>query len=477
MVADAVSIIVSIVLSSFIRLGPLPGWHYVLEHIPTLTASTLVLLLVFYAGGMYERQSLMRERFTFRLPITITLIGISIIILLFYARFRFHIGRGILLLAGLFIIFFIWMSRRLFRVAIGYGLFSKNALIVGESREAGDVIHLLRTTEESGYKLFGIVHYSLPEKGAFIEGVPVLGGLNNLRDFVEAYAVETIIVATPLAKESRLLQSLRYLRYAGVEILDYVSLHEELAQEISLDHIDDEWLMNAAMNSSRIHIRQVKRMLDLFAACVGLVVLSPLSLLAAMLVKITSPGPVFYRQERAGLDNKVYIVYKFRTMKENAEAATGAIWSSASDQRVTAIGAFLRKWRIDEIPQLYNVLRGEMSLVGPRPERPEFVESLSATIPFYKERLLVPPGITGWAQVRYPYAASIQATRRKLQYDLYYIKNMSFFLDCLVLLSTFRTIIIGIRHSEDYDTREEREFERRMSVMRAHSAPKENRTA
>ena len=152
------------------------------------------------------------------------------------------------------------------------------------------------------------------------------------------------------------------------------------------------------------------------------------------------------------MDGEPYTLLKFRTMKQDAEAGSGAVWAGKIDHRVTRVGAFLRKWRVDEIPQLLNVLKGEMSLVGPRPERPEFVETLAENIPFYRERLMVPPGITGWAQVKYPYAASMDASRRKLQFDLYYIKHMRFLLDVQILLRTFRTILIGLRHSEQEDS-------------------------
>lgn len=203
------------------------------------------------------------------------------------------------------------------------------------------------------------------------------------------------------------------------------------------------------MNSSVIHVRKIKRIMDVLVAVLGLVVAGPISLIAALLVKADSRGPALYRQRRCGIDGHPYTLLKFRTMRADAEATSGALWAGKHDARVTRVGRFLRKWRVDEIPQLVNVLRGEMSLVGPRPERPEFVDTLAAAIPFYRERLLVPPGITGWAQVKYPYAASIDAARRKLQYDLYYIKHMSFFLDSLILLRTFKTILVGLRHSEE----------------------------
>jgi lipopolysaccharide/colanic/teichoic acid biosynthesis glycosyltransferase len=189
--------------------------------------------------------------------------------------------------------------------------------------------------------------------------------------------------------------------------------------------------------------------MDLAVAVTGLVVTFIPCLIAALLIRLDSPGPIFFRQRRSGLDGRIYTLIKFRTMRQDAEAQSGAVWAGRTDSRVTRIGRWFRKWRIDEIPQLINVLRGDMSLVGPRPERPEFIETLDNAIPFYKERLLVPPGITGWAQVKYPYAASIEAARRKLQYDLYYIKHMSFFLDTLILLRTFKTIIVGLAYSEE----------------------------
>ena len=231
--------------------------------------------------------------------------------------------------------------------------------------------------------------------------------------------------------------------------MDYVSLSEELAQEIPLAHINDEWLMTVALNSSVMQIRKIKRATDIVVSLIGLAVGGPLILLFALLIKATSPGPAIYRQRRVGLGGKPYVLYKLRTMRSDAEAA-GAVWAGRQDARVTRVGYFLRKWRIDEFPQLINVLKGEMSLVGPRPERPEFTEKLAAFIPFYDERHLVQPGLTGWAQIRYPYAASFEAAARKLQFDLYYIKNMSFLLDISILLRTFKTIVVGLRHESDF---------------------------
>ena len=249
-------------------------------------------------------------------------------------------------------------------------------------------------------------------------------------------------------RSHELLSRLRPLRYSGIEIMDYVSLSEELAQEIPLAHINDEWLMTVALNSSVLQIRKVKRVVDFTVSLIGLIPGIPLILLSGLLIKLTSPGPVIYRQARVGLAGEPYILYKLRTMRTDAEAQ-GAVWAGKKDARVTRVGYYLRKWRLDELPQLFNILKGEMSLVGPRPERPEFTEKLATFIPFYNERHLVQPGLTGWAQIRYPYAASFEAAARKLQFDLYYIKNMSFLLDGAIMLRTFKTILVGLRHEDD----------------------------
>jgi|APTNR8051073442_1049403.scaffolds.fasta_scaffold00058_47 exopolysaccharide biosynthesis polyprenyl glycosylphosphotransferase len=445
--ADVISIAGSILLSAFMRLTPNEGWDYCLQHWPSLVGSLGVFLVVFYASGLYERQALTRKEASYLLPLVATTVSLMLIVLIFYARFQLNIGRGILLLAGLFVFLSSWGMRYLYRQVVRSGFLSKNTLIVGEGKEVEDVLNLLSHTADSGLRVLGIVSTRRVAVGTFMGPVPVVGSVDKLREFADALDAETIIVATSVTREASVLRLLRPLRCSGTEVMDFVTLHEVLAQEIPLDHINDEWLMNAAMNSSVIHIRKIKRILDFAVALFGMVVTAPIFLVAYALVKLDSPGPALYRQRRSGLDGRTYTLMKFRTMRQDAEALSGAVWAGQADNRVTRTGHLMRSWRVDELPQLINVLRGEMSLVGPRPERPEFVETLAQAIPFYRERLLVPPGITGWAQVKYPYAASIEAARRKLQYDLYYIKHMSFFLDILILLRTFKTIVVGLRHS------------------------------
>jgi sugar transferase (PEP-CTERM system associated) len=446
---DLLVIFVAMALAAILRLGPQQGLVYLHANEGALWTSAAIFLLVFYIGGLYERKTLTQQKNLIFPCVATVLIGLVLIIIVFYARFDLLIGRGVLFLGALFAMAGAWSSRTLYRMIAGYGIFSRHALIVGEGRDVTQAIRLLQSLPDTGYKIYGIVTYSKGKIGDLIDGVPIVGHVDNLKSYVRHYRAETLIIAASLAKEHALLKILRPLRYAGIELLDYASFYERIAQEIPLDHIDDEWLMHAAMNSSRIHIRKLKRIMDVVVAVAGLVLSLPVCLITAILVKLDSPGPVLYRQRRLGLDSQPYTVTKFRTMRTDAETQSGAVWSSRNDARITRVGRFLRKSRIDEIPQLINVLRGEMSLVGPRPERPEFVEELAKSIPFYKERLLVPPGITGWAQVCFPYASSVNASRRKLQFDLYYIKHMSLVLDIVVLLRTFKTILVGLRHSED----------------------------
>jgi exopolysaccharide biosynthesis polyprenyl glycosylphosphotransferase len=189
--------------------------------------------------------------------------------------------------------------------------------------------------------------------------------------------------------------------------------------------------------------KKLKRTCDVIAAAIGLILASPIFPLLALLIKSDSPGPVFLRQMRMGEREKPFALYKFRTMRQNAENETGAVWARKHDARITRTGGFLRKTRLDEIPQLYNVLKGDMSLIGPRPERPEFVDTLKEAIPYYSERHFVKPGVTGWAQISYPYGASVEDAIEKLRYDLFYIKHMSLFFDLVILLETIKVVLFG----------------------------------
>jgi sugar transferase (PEP-CTERM system associated) len=219
-------------------------------------------------------------------------------------------------------------------------------------------------------------------------------------------------------------------------------VYEEYTGKIAVENLRPSWLIFSSGFRKTKVLLAAKRTLDIAGALVGLIIGLPIMLLVAVLVRLSSPGPVLYQQERVGLNGRVFRIRKFRSMCADAEAKTGAVWSTANDPRVTRVGRFLRLTRLDELPQLWNVLRGDMSIVGPRPERPEFVSDLTEQIPFYGQRHVVKPGLTGWAQVRYTYGASVEDTIQKLQYDLYYIKNLSIALDLVIVIETLKIVIL-----------------------------------
>ena len=446
---DWTIIVLAQLAAVFLRLGFEIGQEYLLDNWGSLAGAVLVYMLVFYAGGMYEPPTRSRRVDFDFLPLVVTSIAAGITGLVLYARPQMTIGRGIWAISSVLILLLAYALRRLFMSLVRRGFFLKRAMVLCDHPDrAADLLRLLKENPSSLYSVAGLAICGAVPTSAYAGSAPVLGSADDLGQLVAANDISVLLLSVSPMRSHELLSRLRPLRYAGVEIMDYVSLSEELAQEIPLAHINDEWLMTVALNSSVMQIRKIKRATDIVVSALGLVLGIPLILVSGVLIKLTSPGAIVYRQTRVGMGGTPYVLYKLRTMRTDAEAG-GAVWASRKDARVTRVGYYLRKWRLDELPQLFNILRGEMSLVGPRPERPEFTEKLAEFIPFYAERHLVQPGLTGWAQVRYPYAASFEAAARKLQFDLYYVKNMSFLLDISILLRTFKTILIGLRHEDD----------------------------
>jgi len=253
----------------------------------------------------------------------------------------------------------------------------------------------------------------------------------------------TMIVLLPDAPlDDDIAHELLEAKLHGVMVVDIRSFYEHVVQRLPLSQINDEWLLQTEGFSlnTRGSLRRLKRALDVMISSVMIVVTLPITLLAALIVRLESPGPVIYRQDRVGLREKEFTVYKFRSMRQDAEK-NGAVWASQNDARITRFGKIMRKTRIDELPQLWNVLKGDMSFIGPRPERMTFVHELKKNIPYYSLRHTVKPGLTGWAQVCYPYGASEEDARRKLEYDLYYIKNMSILLDIRIIFKTMGVVL------------------------------------
>ena len=317
-------------------------------------------------------------------------------------------------------------------------LFSQPVLIIGTGTLAADIAREIEDKKDSGYRIAAFVGQTEPEHNP--NNAPLLADSSSLVEHCLALEVGRIIIALDDRRGTMPVRDLLRCKLQGVEIDEGITFYEAVTGKILVEKVKPGWLIfSEGFKAGKIRV-VIKRIMDFLLSISGLLVSLPVTLPAALLIKLESPGPIFYCQERVGERGNSFKVIKFRSMRQDAEK-NGAVWAMENDPRVTRVGAFIRKTRIDEIPQMWNVLRGEMSFVGPRPERPVFVDKLTNVIPYYSLRHAVKPGITGWAQVCYPYGASEEDALRKLEYDLYYIKNMSFFIDILIVFRTVKTIL------------------------------------
>jgi len=353
------------------------------------------------------------------------------------------VGRGVFALAVGLILAFLPVWRAAFDWALGRVAPSERILMLGTGPAAVSMVReLLGRQRDLGVEIVGFVEAEPSSRiRAFLPAPGVLGQVADIPSIVESLRVDRVVVSVDDARGKLPMDALLDMKLRGVRFDHLASVFEEYMGRIAVENLRPSWLIFSDGFRKPRTLMVTKRIVDLCAGTVGLLIGAPLMLSVAVAVKLTSRGPVLYHQTRTGEGGRPFSVHKFRTMRTDAEKATGPVWASANDSRVTRIGGFLRRTRLDELPQLWNILCGNMSLVGPRPERPEFVEALTDQIPFYGQRHAVKPGLTGWAQVRYTYAASIEDAMEKLQYDLFYIKNMSTMLDLFIVFSTIKTVL------------------------------------
>ncbi len=293
---------------------------------------------------------------------------------------------------------------------------------------------------ELGISILGFLDDDLPP-GAILHGAKVLGPVSSLRHIAAQTRPDRIVVALSERRQRLPLQDLLDLRFSGVLVEEVAATYEMVHGRISTRELRPAQLIFSGELGPRPAYVRLQNLYSLFLAALGLLLTLPLMLLVALAVKLTSRGPVLYRQTRVGLHGRTFTLYKFRSMYADAEARTGVVWAARNDPRVTPVGRWLRKLRLDELPQFINVLKGDMVIVGPRPERPEFVKVLAEKIPFYRQRHFVKPGITGWAQINYKYGDTFEDTIVKLEYDLYYIKHLSPALDAYIIFQTLKTML------------------------------------
>jgi sugar transferase (PEP-CTERM system associated) len=337
---------------------------------------------------------------------------------------------------------FITLWHILLRVYFGLRAERSTVLIIGTGPLARALAAEILLYPQLGLSVRGFVDDDPALQGVSIVNPRVIGLTKNLEAIVSEERIDHVVVEVQDRRGRLPINDLLKLKMRGVGIEEATSLYERVTGKVAVENLKPSWMIfNEGFKVSRA-VELHKRVISFAVGCLLLVLVLPFLPLLALLIKLDSRGPVFFKQERVGHHGKIFTLWKFRSMRQDAEKNTGPVWSSQKDGRVTRVGRLLRRTRLDELPQLYNVLKGDMSLVGPRPERPHFVAQLSAVIPFYHLRHSTRPGLTGWAQINYRYGQSVEDAMEKLQYDLFYIKNMSWLLDCVIVFDTVKTVLI-----------------------------------
>lgn len=346
------------------------------------------------------------------------------------------IGRGIFILSLGFMGGVIVAWRMLYNRMLKARGLDEKILILGCGALSDCITREIAEQADTGFKVIGLIAASPDGRGA-----PIVGTAAQLAEVARREKVHRIIVALEERRGRFPGEQLMACKLGGIAVEEGVDFYERLTGRLQVESLRPSSLIfSNGFRQSRM--RWQKRGIDFFMSLLGMIFFSPWMVLLPLLIKLDSRGPVFYRQERVGEGARLFHLLKFRSMLPDAEK-NGPLWAGLEDPRITGLGRYLRKWRLDEIPQLINVLKGDMSFVGPRPERPFFVEQLRNEIPFYSQRHSIKPGITGWAQIRYPYGASREDALQKLKYDLYYIKNMSLWLDLLIIFETVKVVLFG----------------------------------
>ncbi len=400
-------------------------------------AAALQIALV--AVGAYGVASFLSLRFAAaRLAVAFSL-GVIFQSLIFFLVPALTFWRSNLLYATLIAAVLLVTVRAVLGRLLGGDTFKRRIVVLGAGHRAARILAL---SQQPGINFVAAGFVAMGEAEAVVDGAIPRADIPNLAAHIVDLNAGEVVLALEERRNALPLKDLLRVRTTGVQVIEISTFLERETGRIDLNSVNPSWLIfSDGFASGRMLSSVFKRAFDIVASLILLAVTLPVILVTALAIKLESRGPAFYRQRRVGLYNQGFDILKLRSMLQDAEIAGKAVWAAEDDPRITRIGRFIRKVRIDELPQTWTVLRGEMSFVGPRPERPQFVDELETQLPYYAERHMVKPGITGWAQINYPYGASIEDARHKLEYDLYYAKNYSPFLDMLILLQTLRVVL------------------------------------
>jgi len=436
-IADIAILYVSLVVTLFVRYGIGEAYQQLIVHTLPFSVVFVIWIVAMYIANLYEHRALRNTREFFEALLQATAAATVVAMALFYVVPALGIAPKTNL--PIFAVVFLALqasSRYLFNYLLAQSA-RRHALIIDTSPESLELARTIRDNPQFGYAVAGLVRLGQEEltfNGS--DGFTVLDGLGSFDAQMRLVGVDTIVIGPRAYDDPHVIEQLFASVGRGIAFTDLPTFAERLTGRVPLGAISHMWFLENLRTGRQRLYGLTKRVMDtLLSIAMGIPVLAAFPFIA-FAIKLDSPGPILFTQRRTGQHGRPFRIVKFRTMRADAEAATGAVWASEDDPRVTRLGRILRRTRVDELPQLWNIVLGQMSLVGPRAERPELDARLSREIPFYRQRYQVKPGLSGWAQIKYRYGASVQDTAEKLQYDLYYIKNRSLLLDAEIILKT-----------------------------------------
>lgn len=442
---EAMLLFVAMITAVYLRLGVLGAEEQLLHSYGfyKIALATVFCLTAFYLYDLYDFVVMHdRRELVLRMVQALGLAWIALALVIYLVP-QMLIGRGVSSIALPLALALMVGWRITIHYFLGHPQIGERLLIVGSGAMAVEVAREVLERRHAGYRVIGFVDTDPEMIGKSLINPRVVGLTTELEQVVKREHVDRIIVAMGERRGQFPTEQLLDLSLSGnVSIEECASFYERLTGRVHLDMMRPSWLIFSGRGRQKRLNTLARTAMHRGVALTGAILSLPVAVLTAILIKLDSRGPILYRQERVGMNGQPFTLMKFRSMRTDAEK-DGPIWASQTDERTTRVGRIIRKIRVDEIPQFWNILKGEMSFVGPRPERPHFVRQLAQEIPYYEQRHLIAPGLTGWAQIKYPYGASIEDARQKLQYDLYYIKNQSLALDAAILFETIKTILFG----------------------------------
>lgn len=443
--AEAALVYSSIIGAVYLRVGAddAPFELVIRNGFWKAAVATFFCLAGFYLFDLYDFVVMHdRRELVLRLVQALGLAWIALA-LSFYLYPNLMLGRSISLIALPLALFLMVGWRVVIHWILGHPGWGEKILIVGSGDSAVEIAREVLSRPDAGYRIVGFVGTDSEQVGRSLINPRVIGVTDELGEVVKRENVDRIVVAMGERRGQFPTDKLLQLSLAGhVSIEEGAAFYERITGRVSLSMIRPSWLIFTGPGRKAKLASLSRNVVHRLAGLVGAILSLPILIVTAILIKLDSRGPVFYRQERVGKNGRPFVLAKFRSMRVDAEA-DGPVWASKGDDRTTRVGRVIRKIRVDEIPQFWNIVKGEMSFVGPRPERPHFVAQLAQEIPYYEQRHLIAPGLTGWAQIKYPYGASIEDARQKLQYDLFYIKNHSLVFDAIIVFETIKIILFG----------------------------------